>query len=302
MSRICLFLLLCFVVSDGQTQAWTHARGHYYVKLSQGRSTAAEQFTATGDLAPYLPGVTGEAFRDRSFYLYGEYGLTDRLTLVGLVPYKQLSVATPTGRHERRDTGSLMLGIRTDLRPGLGLQQSRHAAALNALLTLPTGYARNLSPSVGTGQADFQSSLSYGASLYPLPLYAQGSLGFRYRSNVYAFSQATDCPSSAPSACIADVKPDYDNEWLLNAEVGASLNRWALVQGLVQGTWSNQKPDTNFDPSNPLPTRQRYFKAGVGLTLYPTSRLGLSVQFFNTLAGRNTLDANDWFFGLEVRR
>jgi hypothetical protein len=304
MHRILYIFLLTFLIAcDATAQAWTPARGGYYVKLSQGRASAAEQFTATGDPAPYMPEVTGKAFQDRSFYLYGEYGLTDRLALIALLPYKQVMVETPMGLHEIRDTGSLMLGLRTDLRPGLGLRNTRHAAALNTLLTLPTGYARNLSPSVGTGQADLQASLAYGASLHPLPLYAQASLGYRYRSNLYALSQSTDCTANTTSSpCLADLKPDYDNEWLFHAESGASLGRWALVQGLFQGTWSNQAPDTNFDPNNPLPTRQRFVKAGLGLTLYPIPQVGLSVQHFNTLTGRNTIDANDWFFGLEIKR
>ena len=168
------------------------------------------------------------------------------------------------------------------------------------MLTVPTGYTRNFSPAIGAGQADLQGTFSYGLSLYPLPAYAQAYLGYRHRSEVYAFSGTTNC-AAGENTCIEDIQPDYGDEWLFGAEVGVSLDRWALVQALVQGTWSNTPPETNFDPSNPFPTHARYVKTGAGLTVYPLRDVGLSVQVFTTPYGRNTVRSTDWFWGIEYR-
>ncbi len=305
---VCRILLALGVLGllgahEGRAQAWPQARGHAYVKLSHGRSTAAEQFGFDGQTKPYADNVDGDAFFDRSFYLYAEYGLTDRLTLVALVPYKVLRVRDAAFDYETEGLGSVMLGLRTGLKHLAGLTADRHALAANVMLTLPTGYTRNFTPSVGPGQVDFQVTIHYGLSLWPVPGYAQAGFGYRYRSPLYAFSTATACQEGRDVNCFADTEPKYDDELLFSGEVGFSLDRWALVQVLGQGVWSNKAPDpeTSFSARNPLPTRQRYVKAGAGLTLYPIRKLGLGAQVFFTPTGRNTIRSTDVFFGVEYR-
>lgn len=289
-----LLLLLCPLLA--QAQAWTQPKGHGYFKVSYGQAGAGEQFDFAGDRIPYAEGVSGDAFQDRSVYLYGEYGVTDRLTVVTLLPRKRLTVHTANGDEQSTDgLGSAMLGLRWR-----STQTTLSSLAINVAAVVPMGYARNRTPAIGPGQADVQANLAYGRSLYPLPGYAQASLGFRFRSEVYAFSRAIDCPTGT-STCQSDLQPSYDDEWLFAAEAGLSLDRWALLQVLTHGVWSNQPPETGFDPANPIPTRQRYFKAGLGVTLYPFPDVGLGVQYFTTPYGRNTVRSHDWFFGLEYK-
>lgn len=294
-----LGLLALLLPGRASAQAWTQGRGHAYVKLSHSRTTAAEQYGFDGFRKPFADDVAGDAFFDRSVYFYGEYGLTGGLTLVGLVPYKHLTTRDAAFEYTTGGLGSVGLGLRLSLRPLLGWSQGRHAAALNMLLTLPTGYTRNYAPAIGTGQADAQGLLAYGVSFYPLPLYAQAGAGFRHRSGLYGLSRAVACQEGRDLHCTADARPHYGDEWLWAAEVGATLGGRVLVQALAQGVRSVQPPEVGFTPTSPLPTRQRYLKLGGGLTAYPHPRLGLSVQVFTTPAGRNTVRSTDVFVGLE---
>lgn len=290
-------LLALLLPGRASAQAWTQGRGQAYVKLSHSRTTAAEQYGFDGLRKAFADDVAGDAFFDRSVYLYGEYGLTGGLTLVGLVPYKHLTTRDAAYDYTTGGLGSVGLGLRLSLRPLLGWSQGRHAAAATVLLTLPTGYTRNYAPAIGTGQADAQGLLAYGVSFYPL--YAQAGAGFRHRSGLYGLSRAVACQEGRDLHCTADRRPDYGDEWLMAAEVGATLGGRVLVQGLVQGVRSVQAPEVGFTPTSPLPTRQRYLKLGGGLTAYPHARLGLSVQVFTTPRGRNTVRSTDVFVGLE---
>jgi len=301
-----LFVLLvlgCAVTHLSTGQAWVQPRGHAYVKLSLGDATASEQYRFDGETKPYADNVEGEAFFDDSWYLYGEYGLTDNLTLVAVVPYKSLRVRDAAFDYASEGLGSLVLGLRTGLKKLVGLTADRHALAANVSLTLPTGYTRNFTPSVGAGQVDVQGTINYGVSLWPFPGYAQAGVGYRYRSALYGLSTALACQEGRDLNCVADVEPKYDDELLFSGEAGVSFGRWVLVQVLGHGVWSNRPPDveTTFSIRNPIPTRQRYLKVGGGVTLYPLRTLGLGVQVFFTPYGRNTVRSTDYFWGIEYR-
>ncbi|MDX1548737.1 MAG: hypothetical protein R3247_17195 [Rhodothermales bacterium] len=303
MRLLSVLLGLMLLAPAAAAQAWTQAPGAAYVKLSHGRATASEQFRFDGETKPYADNVDGDAFFDRSLYLYAEYGLTETLTLVAVLPYKRLRVRDAAFDYESEGLGSVAIGLRTGLNGAFGVPADRHRLALNVLATVPTGYTRNFTPSVGSGQVDVQATLAYGASLWPLPGYAQAAVGYRYRSAFYALSATIDCQPGRDVNCIAAGEPKYDDELLFSAEAGVSLGRWALVQALGHGVWSNKPPDaeTSFSVRNPIPTRQRYVKAGGGLTVYPVRALGLGVQVFFTPAGRNTVRSTDVFWGVEYR-
>ncbi|ARA92593.1 hypothetical protein AWN76_005030 [Rhodothermaceae bacterium RA] len=305
-ARYSLGLMLCLCAlarpHDGRAQAWPQGTGQAYVKLAHGRSTAAEQYTFDGRLKPYADHVDGEAFFDRSAYLYMEYGVREHLTVVGMLPFKDLRVLDAAFAYETGGVGSALAGVRLGLKPLLGWSAPRQALALNLMLTLPTGYTRNLAPAIGAGQVDVQALLAWGLSLYPLPGYAQLGAGYRHRTGLYALSRATPCQPGRDLHCVRDVRPDYADEWLLSAEVGTGVGRWALLQVLGQAVLSVQPPDaaSSFSANNPIPERQRYVKTGAGLSLYPTPALGLSLQAFLTPYGRNTIRSVDWFIGLEI--
>ncbi len=301
--RLFLAAFLLLSATDALAQAWPQPQGGIYLKLSHGRSDADEQFNSDGNARPYADGVMDGAFADRSGYLYGEYGLTPRLTIVGLLPFKTLTTRDLDFEYAAQSAGSAQVGARYGLADLLKLSGTRHTAAVAGLLTIPLGYERNRTPAVGTGQVDVQASLHYGLSLYPLPLYAQVGGGYRARSDVYVFSSTVDCFANRSIGCTTDTTPDYGNEWFYNAEVGASDGRWVLLQALVQGVSSTQTIEPErITADGGLPTRQRFLKVGGGVTVYPIQSVGLSIQAFRTPGGANTIRSTDLFVGIEYIR
>ncbi|MBO6577167.1 MAG: hypothetical protein JJ896_14630 [Rhodothermales bacterium] len=296
MRRWALACTLCAFTGAASGQAWTQSAGSAYVKVSSQWTGATEQYREDGTRAPYAAGLEANGFEDRSRYLYAEYGVTGNGTLVVQLAFKDMLVRTP---HPQASSG--LPGTEVPVERGAsGFQQvalgwrqglwrrGPHRLALNTSVRIPLAYSRDEMPALGSGQADVDAMLHYGASLWPFPGYAQAGLGYRLRSGYRALSSG-DAPL-----------PEYGNEWLLHAEGGANLGP-VLLQALLFATLSNQAPATEFDPQNPVPTHQRYIKTGLGATAYPVSSIGVSLQVFTTPYGASTVRSVDWFAGLEAR-
>jgi hypothetical protein len=302
---IAFFALVCGLLTHTTVfaQAWTQPAGRTYMKVSSQSATASQQFRSDGTRAPYAAGVDGNGFEDNSLYLYAETGLWSDLTLVLLVPYKRFTVRSANPLRTSGLPGSdrpvetsasgiekVQVGLRWNTSRLFGLNpESRHRTALNVSMRLPAFYSRDAVPALGPGQIDLEAVIFYGLSFWPAPVYTQIGTGYRIRSSLFGLSGGD---SGGPA---------YGNEWLVHGEAGLTLGRWALIQGLVLGVFSNQPADGAFDPENPLPTHQRYLKVGGGVVLYPVPRLGISLQLFQTVDGANTIRSTDRFLGLEAR-
>lgn len=306
MVRVVLLLLIVTTFpADTSAQAWVRPVGGAYIKLSHGRTATSEQYRADGTRAAYDPArPNDDSYFDRSIYLYSEVGIARRLTAVLQVPYRTIELATDTDRLTTRSFGDATVGLRYALTPPDEVARTGKSWVVSGRLQLPMGYARNRAPAAGAGQVDMEIGTAVGRSLYPVPAYVQGGVGIRLRSNVYALSDTVECivpaVSESPMECVSDLKPDYAAEWVFLIEGGFSFDH-VLLQGIVHGMWSNLPPETDFDPQNPIPTRRRILKTGLGLTVYPYRTLGLSLQVFTTPAGRNTIRSTDLFFGIETR-
>ncbi|MFK7845815.1 MAG: hypothetical protein AB8G77_10965 [Rhodothermales bacterium] len=312
---ILLIFLSCLGPSTSAGQAWTLPKGTAYVKTSYGSATAAQQFTFDGRATDYINGLPGDTYRDRSLYLYSEFGLSDNFSAILSVPYKRTFVRDHSFRFRIFGLGSIAIGGRLSLLPLLAKTPARQSLSVNLMAYVPTGYTRNFTPSTGAGQVDFQGTLFWGQSFYPFPGYAQLGLGYRHRSSIYLLSQSTPCNSGSDIHCITDPQAAYGDELLFHAEAGISpFNGLILLQAIGSGAWALKKPQVGFSAINPLPTHQRIVKAGAGLTLYPfhaakspatnTSglrTLGFSAQYFQVLYGRNTINSRDLFLGIELR-
>ena len=285
-------------------------RGEHYVKITGSYVTASDQYTFDGRVADFINGVEGRAYRDESLYLYGEFGLFDNITLVLSLPYKRTFVRDLAFKYQTRAPGNGVIGLRLALFPLLGVRPSAVSMALNLGAQVPMGYTRNYAPSVGAGQVDLQAMLGLGVSFYPTAAYAQISGGYRYRSSMYGLSNITPCNVGNDIDCIRDLKPDFGNEFIFSAEAGIMfINGMLFLQAITNGAWSVEEPLVGFTAINPIPTLQRYIKTGGGFGLYPfritriygLADLGLSVQYFLTPYGRNTIQSTDLFAGIEYR-
>ena len=304
----CIAISCSILPSFGQ--AWTMPKGEHFIKITGSHVTASDQLTFDGRAIDFSNGVDGNAFKDQSLYFYSELGLFENITLVLSLPYKRTFVEDLAFEYQTSAMGTGSLGIRIALLPLFGLRPSAFSMALNLGTNVPLGYTRNFAPSAGSGQVDAQAGLGFGISFYPTAAYIQASAGYRYRSSLYAFSKAVSCNVGSDINCIRDLQPDYGDEYIFSADAGAMfLNGMFFFQVMANGIWSLETPFVGFTAVNPIPTLQRYIKTGAGFTLYPfkLSRLygwfdfGLSVQYFLTPYGRNTIDSQDLFLGIEYR-
>lgn len=284
-------------------QAWTQSQGSVYFKTSYGTSTASDQFGFDGQVRPYADNVESDAFFDRSLYLYGEGGITDDLTLVISAPYKRVYVRDEDFRYRVRGLGDILIGGRYQIGRLMNFMPARAALSLNLNMTLPTGYTRNYIPTVGNGQIDVTSTIDFGYSFWEIGMYVQGNLGARFRTNAYGLSNAVDCQPGQSRGCFLDSKPDLGDELLSRLEIGyqAQLGGTVLlVQSLNEAVISFSEPDVGFSVREPIPTRRRFIKTGLGLGFYPIREFGVSFQTLFTPWGRNSVRSVDMFIGLET--
>lgn len=307
---VALVTLPLWVVPSLHAQAWTQEAGSAYLKVAQSFASSSSRFDENGTIVPYNENTNG-SYRDRSMYIYGEFGVTDRLTFAASLPYKRLHVTDetfePTFERTSAAWGTAMIFGRYDIGPALGLaSEGPTVLAANVGLGIPMGYTRNYDPAVGPGQLDIQATLNIGRSLWPFPGYVQAGLGYRRRTSSFGFSTTTMCSGGVDAgghACLEDEQAslEFGDEFLFSAEGGATIGP-VLLQGLLDAHWSVAAPAP---PEGAVVVRpegfelQRYVLAGIGATIYGPLDFGLSIQAFTAIHAQNALGGRLVFVGLE---
>lgn len=295
------------------SSAWTRPQNELWTMLSFGRVVAGRQFLPDGRETAFIQALPDRnTFVDESFYLQAEYGATSWLTVNASLPYKRIFIERESFFTQTQAPGDLYFGARVGV---FELLQLRLPVVWSVEVGawIPTGYTRNLTPSVGAGNLDFdvKTALGAGFRLAPwLPMYAQLGGGIRARSTVFAFSNATECNITSDVNCIVDSQPNFGDELMYLAELGMTpLKGSVLVFGKVFGNYSILEPEVGFTAANPIPTRKRFLKVGVGGFLYPLrffgvkygENVGLGAQYYSTVDGQNFPRTDDLFVGIEYK-
>jgi len=306
-------VLSLFLAASAFGQAWTQSAGAAFVKASVGLASTSERYDHRGQVVPYDPRITpeaGNAFVDRSVYLYAEYGAVEGITVVGMLPLKSITVLEPAdaGLIERQSTdlGSASLGLRIALQDVIGLPK-QWALAANLGVSLPLGYRRDVAPAVGPGQVDAEVLVSVGRSLWPLPAYVQAGAGLRFRSGIYGLSRRVACGPSPPAGrecSVSSPEIEYSDELLARLEAGYTIGGRVLLQGLSDVVWSVRTPHpveaagTIIQPEG-FP-QQRFVRIGGGASVHLFGDTQLTVQGFAAPYARNALRAVEVFIGLQT--
>ncbi|MEM1022436.1 MAG: hypothetical protein AAGD10_16780 [Myxococcota bacterium] len=292
------------------SSAWTRPKGQLWTLLSVGFVSAGDQFDQASNRRLFNDAVDGQAFQDESFYAQVEYGLIDELTLHLELPYKRIFVEQASVNTAIEAPGNLYAGARVNLLKLLPIE-TRITWSLELGFSIPTGYTRNLNPSVGPGNVEFdvKTAVGYGFQIIQgLPAYTQLGMGIRARSTAYTFSGSADCPSANEINCQLDNQPNFSDEFLFLAEFGITPFKGSvLLFGKTLGNVSLLEPELGFSAANPIPTRQRIVKLGAGTILYPlrffdvpyAKNVGLVAQYYSTVWGQNAPATDDIFLGLE---
>ncbi|MFQ5650910.1 MAG: hypothetical protein ACE5IY_13290 [bacterium] len=280
--------------------AWPQHKHGLYFKLSSAYLHSTQEFDHNGDrLDIFQERIIYEetSFRDFSVSTYFEYGLSDRLTIVGTLPFKVLR-----SRRTEIIGGGALARIATLYTIGLSdlsllgkfaLLNGSFALSLQGGLKLPLGYEEKPSDDgapLGTGVVDFEGHLLVGKSLYPLPAYLTGSVGYRHRTN------------------------ELHDQLLATAEAGYTAGRF-LIKVTVDALMSTiAPPDLVGQPVvSPLPGGggalpniivgdQDIFKISPSLIYRLTSKWAVQGEVLHIYAGKNTVAGTIYSIGFIFQR
>ena len=280
--RSLFFIAICVVylglASAAFAGAWTQNRGGYYFKVGASYLNSTIDIDANGK---QIQKANMGELRDLNYSTYLEYGLLDRLTLVSSVPYKRLQ-----DTRTLRDLNSVITGTALERRWGFGDMEMR----LRWLLTnkpvvasiavggkIPLWYEEdpNTRVPLSSKKVDADVRILLGQSLYPLPIYVTGEVGYRIRGG------------------------DFSNEGFYALEAGITVNRF-LFKGYLSGI-------RTFGTCNPveevgLIADQNILKLSPGLIYRLTNWFELSVETIHIAAGCNTTAGNTFLFGIAFKR
>lgn len=144
------FLFFCQFAYAG---AWTLAKGTGYNKVAVNVFQADDQF-GTGQAG-------FEEFNDVTIGYYAEYGLTDKLTFIGQIPFRRSNNETLGVTTETTGIGDVDLGLRYNL------LNDKWVFSTQFLYKAPFLYDEDEELPLGNGQSDLEVRLQLGKSLYP---------------------------------------------------------------------------------------------------------------------------------------
>jgi hypothetical protein len=298
--------------------AWSQKKRGLYLRFSVNYLRTMKEFDYQGreiDNFGYTfeknPLVRNPFFQDITTTVYLEYGLTDKLTFIANLPFKSLT----SKRDESIGIGQGADAIRiesitsgfSDLQLAFRYQllEVPFVFSLAGGVKIPLGYKKpaetgtiiefdeqnedNRSP-LGTGREDAEIQALFGKSLYPIPVYLTGGIGYRQRAG-----------------------ETFHDEIIYNAEIGVTLGKF-LVKVFWDGARNTKRPlpDKNaFQPGEPL-TGGQWVDFNVGdldiMKISPSVIYNLNKNFYlqaellHILSGKNTISGDIFSFGFIIKK
>jgi len=268
MKRFAVALILAMLTPIGiYAGAWTQRRGqgYYEVKFHFIRADRfyepSGRIVAIPRLAEYTTGF------------YGEYGLTDWLTLIGDLPvYKRITFF-----------GAAVSGIAdVDIGARVGLIRVGPTVLSAGLkLGLPIGdYTQENGLLTGDGEFNQIFSLQLGHSFYPKPLYFTGEAGVNNRTN------------------------GYSDEFRYEAEIGYTIGNNLTINFKVNGVESFKNGDdaVRGGMGGLYANNQSYLAYGPGVFYNFYKNFGVNTRAAFATRGQNVLARPAFFFGIFLKQ
>ncbi len=237
-----------------------HPRGKGYFKLNEQVLRSDSYFLPSGDKVS----ITKQSRYTTS--LYGEFGLSDRFTVVGYIPFYQ-RITIDAGSNPNSAMADWELGVRLGL-----VTNGPTVVAIQAMAGLPTG---DSDEEVGlfTGDGEFNQlfSLQVGHSLWPTPGYLKAEIGFNNRES------------------------DFSDELRYALEAGFMVGERIGVSGWLRGVKA-LGTDGEWTLND-----QQYLSFGPEINFYITSNAGISAGVTKYTGARNLLNAPAWDIGLFLK-
>jgi hypothetical protein len=251
--------------------AWVQPPGGYFAKFSGSYLYTDTELDANGNEVPLLQSnelVRSAAYREVALSTYVEYGLHERFTVLGSLPFK---IAT-SRRTEISEDASLVRDVDvtnagwSDLFVGGrgALLRGRRPAAVEAGLKIPLGYEaipENGGPALGTAEVDFEVALL---------------AGFAAR-HVYASARGAYRVAGG----------SLDDQIGFSAEIGGVHQR-IFAQALVEGWYTTGEIETLDVSSTTQVPNQDLLKLIATVGFRTGAHTSVAAEVYHVLDGRNT--------------
>ncbi len=277
--------------------AWVQQKRGYYFKVAGSYVNTGEEFDHEGNRKNILEdfAVFEDAeYREVAIFTYLEYGLFDRLTLIGNLPFKfatsrrtEISNYFENGMRDVSHTttgfGDFYVGGR------LGLLTLPLVVSLQSGIKLPLGYEASSEiegPALGNHEVEYEAQLLAGQSLHPLPIYVTGGLGYRVRGGPLHDEVFFDIEAGYTGA---NVLLKLALSGVNNTTTPIDIYGQPITLPLPEG--GGAVPDRLFGDQN-------FLKLNAGLTYKLRQNIGLDAQIFHLASGENIVTGTTIQFGL----
>lgn len=265
--NVLVLLIALFIPVATIAGGWPQKKGKGYFKIGQMISISSRYFNPEGNKITIEPRI---GLYVTSFY--GEYGLTDKLTVVGYVPFVTRSVLNnlQLRNGEFKEGDALTSFGDTEIGLKYGLVKDK-PIVMSATLSvgLPLGNPGSPETSglqTGDGEFNQKLSLDVSKSFYPKPIYASVSAGFNNRTK------------------------GFSEEVHFGAEVGYSVGRFTIITKL-NGVESLRNGDTRDNEQQSVFGNNIEFLTFTPELIYEFSsgKSGLSANIVTVISGSQVL-------------
>ena len=230
---IVLLLIGSILISSNAFSAWTQAKGHSYNQLTFSYYVTDHKFTSIGTdedgvILEANSSVTRQdqaKFESQKVTYYGEYGITDKLTIFTAIPYDwQTSDDTIkfAGESGPSGVGDINLGLRHSLVGNLF--KTGALMSIQGEVKIPEAYDYDYPLShlsLGDGQYDATIALLFGKGFSKG--YGWANIGYKFRFENDEFDPMTFDPS---------------DQFKISFGGGYPVTSWLAIRGIVAWTKS----------------------------------------------------------------
>lgn len=270
-----LIILLCLISMQGYSGGgWPQSKGSGYFKLSQNYIGSPNFFAPDGSIVEI---TTIQLFTTS---LYGEYGITNRLT--GLV-YFPFFVRNTLNDVQFNQNGVIVPGDAfqsvgdTDIGFKYGIIVNKPiVVSASLILGLPLGVtAGGSSQILQTGDGEFNQmvKIDVSHSFYPKPFYVSAYVAFNNRTN------------------------DFSDEVRFGAEIGFTLKKFIpiLKLNVIESLYNG---DAEAAQNGIFSNNTEYVSPTVELNYQASEKWGVSGSGGFAFSGKNILASPNWGVGL----
>lgn len=273
-----LVIVICtFIIPELYAGGWPQPRNGGFLKMDISAIHARRFYGMDGNI--YNINGAGTRLSNYVTAFYGEYGLTDRLTVIGYVPFLvrntvnegigALSGEVLQPGLENTSIGDIDLGLRYGL-----FARNGWSVTTSLLLGLPTGDATNANL-LFTGDGEFNQLLRIEAGYGTAKWYATGFIGFNNRTR------------------------NFSDEWRFELEFGHKFFNERLLAGVkLAGTQSLRNGDPTGSGNGLFSNNVEFISPQAFLAYEFKNQVGIQAQVAGAMSGRNVLAAPANSFGV----